>query len=1174
MTTITYIAGAYYTDSDNTSTVTTDDSIITIAGPIFSMAGYEIKEWNTQEDGSGTTYALGSAYSGGDITLYGIWQLSNANALKISNVMNGTIETLDISNVLQGVTVWYGKNQPFAYISLEVLKSAFNDPSYWEDRRQHDLSSSTYGNYTFPPQLDQVGTTFTLDVYSITGTWLYERVEDAGEFNYKIICVCPAYFMKKTTLQTAFNFSGASPYTFFNIPSAFTKTVTSGTTVDKVSFNIGTNPSIDVYINHSATPYIDRIEADGGELFRLLAMMIGGYSDDDVVIDAGYMPFTGSSYSDYTIKDNYTVSEIETLKQNRYSLSGYQECHADVITLRPDEFCWDVINSIGALSNRTPFFCDKAYFVDYVTLNNPNIEHVSKFKLNWGGDDSVDEDGYFNPEFNSISVNQDQGSEYVLSSQKVIAEGYEYEIVVSDAPTTNSGKDIKFLARENVTTSQSSGQPPTYTFNTKTRNFQTQLIALNTLLRWYKPQDSVQYSIQETIKPNRTVTVYPTSSFSAQYDGEIIAYEDNDTLITIYFRGQIISQSNTNWTRVSDLELGRERAGGYSAYAVCDEIYDVQNNIQLYDVPLAQTVLTYPQMITEYTWGEPYFIDEENAFSSLQGIAQDTTLDNTADMSISNNYAAKIVVGNQKLADLQDDRANFSGLILEKNWDADLYRLSGWNNGDLQTYLNSQGEFMSGDQTSPNKVIINRNGLTIGGAQPITYSVWSATDTYNTGDIVLLNGTLYMSLQDNNTNHNPSSTTGYWLDLSTAPPESGILPWESGKEYAVNDFVTYSNSIYRCTTAHTSGSSWDSSKWTAITTYTSTLSGTIYASQNNIIGGTGNSSAGTVRINSSGLTTYNSSGTAQCYVGADTGGTISAGGGRVKLNSSGLITYNSSGTAQCYVGADTGGTISAGGGRVKIDSSGLTTYNSSGTPQCYVGTDTNGTISAGGGNAKLDSNGIRLIATSGEPTTSSVLFVPNSSITDMSKASRIYSKYITGSTDTVGYLEIDVPNSGLNSKTVCGISMTAGSNTYPRRMFAVTNQTGNSIDVTDVTSSSSYDYLHIPLVKEGVASNTSGSVTTIGYYRTHTSAGITGGFKDQFGYTSSVGYDEDITIIFPTSFSNTTYTVNLTVLNSNTTDSMTVFVTQRNTSSMGVHIRRNENASAGTRYILWHAVGF
>lgn len=45
---------------------------------------------------------------------------------------------------------------------------------------------------------------------------------------------------------------------------------------------------------------------------------------------------------------------------------------------------------------------------------------------------------------------------------------------------------------------------------------------------------------------------------------------------------------------------------------------------------------------------------------------------------------------------------------------------------------------------------------------------------------------------------------------------SGISNWQANKSYAVNDVVIYNNQIYQCNTAHTSGTNFDSTKWTKI----------------------------------------------------------------------------------------------------------------------------------------------------------------------------------------------------------------------------------------------------------------------------------------------------------------------------------------------------------------------
>ena len=831
MTTITYNAGSTYaSNEDNTPIIMEYHSgeEIILMGQVFSSAGYEIKEWNTSEDGTGTTYQLFEEYEGtDDLTLYAIWQLSNAGQVKIKN---GS-EELDISNLLIGMTTYFGRNQPFPYTVLTMTKQLV-DKEYWAERRTKDLSDPKYNNYTLPPERVQFKTRFSTDVFSVNREWLYERIEDNDDQTYSITCVDRTYMMKFTTLNMLFDFTYANDnYTFNYLDDINTQKTSVSSTEDMISISaidfVGT---VDVYIDHSNTPYITKISGLASNIFKIIAHTIGGYLyEDGFVIDDGYMPQLPANYE---IKDSYTSEEIATLKGTHASLNGDGNVYrADWVTLRPDEYCWDVIKSLGLLSNRIAFFYDRAYFVDYYSTPH-KYDDAGPLWIDWSGNnEQFEENGvtYTRLQINNLSANNDQGSRYVRSSQKVISEGYEATISISDANTMTSGQDIKFMYAENV-----SNDNGVYTFSTETRNFQTRLVALNTLIRYYLPGDAIQFDMAETYHANREFSNLPNTT---EYEGEIVAINDDATLTTIYYKSSYVTPTTVKWTRVSDRDIEAVRDARFDVYSLSPTIHDEQNDITLNNVPLAQTAIFYPSMITQYTWGEPEFMDEENSLSSLESTAQDSMLDNTSDTSISNNYSAKIVVGNQKLAELKDDRNGFSGLILEKNWDADLYRLSGYNNGSLQTYINSKGEFLSGDQTSPNRVKIDRNGLTIGGEIPTPggLELWDSTKDYKKGEGVTYNNMVYVATRDNKGQTPSKSSTTYWQ---------------------------YQGS-------------------------TSQLYGDIDASYNKVVSG-----GGYVKIDSSGLQTYNSSGTVQCVVGSN--GWITAGNNAVRLNSEGIQTYNGS----------------------------------------------------------------------------------------------------------------------------------------------------------------------------------------------------------------------------------------------------------------------------------------
>ena len=105
---------------------------------------------------------------------------------------------------------------------------------------------------------------------------------------------------------------------------------------------------------------------------------------------------------------------------------------------------------------------------------------------------------------------------------------------------------------------------------------------------------------------------------------------------------------------------------------------------------------------------------------------------------------------------------------------------------------------------------------------------WEEGTTYNIGEYASRNGTLYKSLINNNTHdplddHYDANGVGtYWkiTNLSTeikASNSNTSDKWVSGRAYKRGAFCIYNDQLYRCVTAHTSGASFDTSKWAATT---------------------------------------------------------------------------------------------------------------------------------------------------------------------------------------------------------------------------------------------------------------------------------------------------------------------------------------------------------------------
>lgn len=88
---------------------------------------------------------------------------------------------------------------------------------------------------------------------------------------------------------------------------------------------------------------------------------------------------------------------------------------------------------------------------------------------------------------------------------------------------------------------------------------------------------------------------------------------------------------------------------------------------------------------------------------------------------------------------------------------------------------------------------------------------WVASTAYIVGQYVNNNGVLYKCTTANNdTTFDPTN----WQKIAGG----GLDEWESSTLYSVDDVVIYNNKIYQCNTAHTSGATFlpDEAKWTEI----------------------------------------------------------------------------------------------------------------------------------------------------------------------------------------------------------------------------------------------------------------------------------------------------------------------------------------------------------------------
>lgn len=618
---------------------------------------------------------------------------------------NGTITGYDISQIVTNVNILYGLNQPFCYAEVEVPKLYFNDNGsigYW------DQFTAPYNE---KPALVDGTTTIYIQAYGHGYNMVIEK-HDSDDSTITLQCYNTAYKMKTTKISSIADISYSSSTYSFAYNTNLTLSVDSSITVPTgrtlLSCVLDAASGLKVYflIQRSETVVsVEQVFGSPKALFAFIAMTAGGYNYQGVFCDTGYMyDYTvGGTYTD--IQPSYTSAQIETIK----SSSHLKTLPDDTIVarLRTDAYCWDQVQALGKMTNRHPFFYDYAYFVDLSsTSSSTGYDYFTNMYIDYGESYTTSRGTQETLDILQISENEDQGSTYVLGTQTVNSENYSSTCHVSDNTANVEGSRI-YYAYPGVDekTLQTSAD----------RDFQTALIAFNNIVNYYHPNDCVSFTISEVqaseISQNFPSASYKYSSYADLEDatgmtlGDIACVYEHYT--NFYYQYLFNDATQTNEWQYYDNPAYRDER--FKPYTCIGTVTDHQNGITMSTVPLACTEISWPSCLTVLWFGDVSFQDSQSQLSSLMTTSQSSISSGTGDSEISDKYSAKIVVGNQALDELDDKRTNFTGLILEKNWDVDLYRLVGYKEGVVQAYFNTEGEIMSGDDN----VVINSSGITI-----------------------------------------------------------------------------------------------------------------------------------------------------------------------------------------------------------------------------------------------------------------------------------------------------------------------------------------------------------------------------------------------------------------------------------------------------------------------------
>lgn len=394
--------------------------------------------------------------------------------------------------------------------------------------------------------------------------------------------------------------------------------------------------------------------------------------------------------------------------------------------------CGGLIDSIANLTNRKYSFSGEGFFMTDNVPNSSATEYtrgvdgtVSKDTVTINTTEGLllDFDGEEKEDFNGTTVEaepvshspeiQDNMDSIVISSQSVESENYAVNIPNTSAVGSKEGTRI-------ILPIVDMGDDSTSDFNSY-RNRMTKLCAYNTLVRRFKYDTNISYHISELTYEGPTADkkfgiVSEPPTVYADYDAfkkDTAKHTEGDTVL--YDDGIVAEKCEWNGNEWEIVNLTEDTGitPRYSSNSFVKEIRDNFNGLIIKDVPLAYIIRSYPEYMTELVWGKAPTNDLSAHIKQQESESVSNSTSGNEDTGISNKYSSKLVVGNmtqKQLTENNDTRAGYTGLIMEKNVGSELYRLAGYNKGELQAYFNSQGEIMSGND----KVKINKDGITIG----------------------------------------------------------------------------------------------------------------------------------------------------------------------------------------------------------------------------------------------------------------------------------------------------------------------------------------------------------------------------------------------------------------------------------------------------------------------------
>lgn len=457
---------------------------------------------------------------------------------------------------------------------------------------------------------------------------------------------------------------------------------------------------------------VEYVTGYGQTLFAWLSNAIGGYVGTDLVIDKGYKMESSAEILSKLGFDTETLAKYKA-NDNPPTARTYGD---SIYKLVPDTICYDLIKAVSIATNRTAFFADVPYLSSFEVAESEYSNALSELTIQYTPSDSS-YCAYFIPlgetEPQQIALGSgveynDQGSTYLVGEQTARSANASVTVKATDAGTDIAGMPVEV----NIDTASIDSS----------KEILAQ-VAFNTLVENYHPSNTLSFiALENTSVPIETTYVAymtlasglpdPSPSNNGKYYinagvADVNLYLSNGTTwtATTPTTGDSVTvhaPSNTYYFVFNGTVWVEYRAyAGVERHALfrpdtrCATLEDTRSHTTLTNVPLAYTVLSWPDCTTRYMFGEPIFQDTEETIADLQAISKQSITNNSVSEALSKPYVTT-VIGNMSLDEAGDDLTDFSGLILQRNESTGVASMDGYMGGQRQARFSSDGAISSG----------------------------------------------------------------------------------------------------------------------------------------------------------------------------------------------------------------------------------------------------------------------------------------------------------------------------------------------------------------------------------------------------------------------------------------------------------------------------------------------